>query len=561
MACGELVPRSIIGQRPGDAARQPEPAQLVLLRQPVVAERPERDLQRRRPRGEALAGEEREPVEQQVTGTRRGLPAGGQNGGGDLARIASTDQAVGGERRRERLEIGLAREPRIQRLEPPGGLEQQRRSVAAARSRKRDLRVQQLGARLLELVQGPPVGDRQQPQRGVVRPGLMLALCGDQRALSPAPGIGRQFDGALAKCRLRRQATAGPCSSRRALQLGGDVFVEPDRRVRKMPGAAIGVDIGIGGLGQRPVNALSLLRRRPALYRRPHQRMSEPHLRAELDQAPGRGGRGRVGPDAELRGRAPHQHRIPHRLSRGDEKQKPRRGRQRRQPLLEALLDAPRQCWVVGQPEPARELGRRPATWQLEQRQRVAARLGHDPITHPLVKWAGDHSREQLTRITVIQPADGDFRQPLEVSLAARLAHGEHQPERLRTKTARDERQRLRRGRVEPLRVIDDADQRSVLRDIREQTQDREADEEPIRRIATAQTKRGAKRIALRAGKALDAVQERCAQLLQSGVRELHLRLDSGRPGDPAPRGPLRQILKQRTLANPGIPAQHQRPA
>ena len=46
----------------------------------------------------------------------------------------------------------------------------------------------------------------------------------------------------------------------------------------------------------------------------------------------------------------------------------------------------------------------------------------------------------------------------------------------------------------------------SLFRDVGDQTQGRQADEEPIRRIAVAQTERGAKRIALRAGKALDAI-------------------------------------------------------
>ena len=68
-------------------------------------------------------------------------------------------------------------------------------------------------------------------------------------------------------------------------------------------------------------------------------------------------------------------------------------------------------------------------------------------------------------------------------------------------------------------------------------------------------------RIALRAGKALQTSQERRAQLLQPRVRKLHLRLDSGRPGDVATRRVLRQILQQRALAHPGLPAQHQRPA
>ena len=64
--------------------------------------------------------------------------------------------------------------------------------------------MQQLGARLLELIKGSCVGDRQQPQRRVVCTGLVLALCGEERTLGPAPRIGRELDGALVKCRLRR---------------------------------------------------------------------------------------------------------------------------------------------------------------------------------------------------------------------------------------------------------------------------------------------------------------------------------------------------------------------
>ena len=56
MARAQLVPRLVIGQRPGDAAGQPQPAQLVLLGEPLVPERAQRDLQRRRPGNVALAG-------------------------------------------------------------------------------------------------------------------------------------------------------------------------------------------------------------------------------------------------------------------------------------------------------------------------------------------------------------------------------------------------------------------------------------------------------------------------------------------------------------------------
>ena len=279
-------------------------------------------------------------------------------------------------------------------LEPPGRLEQQGRSIAATCHRECDLRVQQLGTGLLELVQRPRLRDRQQPQRSLGRAGLVLACCSEKRTLSPALRIGRELDGALEKRRPRRQATACPCSSRRALQLGGDVLVEPGCRVRKVPGAAIRIDISIGGISQGAVDALALVRRCRSLDSRTDKRMTEAHLRPEVDQSSVGRRHSCVRPDPELRGRPPHQHRIPHRLGRRDKKQKSCRRGQRRQPLCEALLDSPRQRHAVGQPEPARELSEGSASGQLEQRQRVAARLGHDPITHPLVEWAS-HDRPE----------------------------------------------------------------------------------------------------------------------------------------------------------------------
>ena len=213
------------------------------------------------------------------------------------------------------------------------------------------------------------------------------------------------------------------------------------------------------------------------------------------------------------------------------------------------------------QPEPARQLGGRPAAWQLEQRQRIAARLGHDPIAHPLVERTRHHGLQQRLRITVGQPTDHELRQTLEMPLAGRLAHREHQPDRLRPQTARHERQRLRRRAVEPLRIVDDADQRPLLRRVRQQAQDRQADEEAIRGVALAQTERGAERLALRAGEAVQAIDERRAELMQPRERELHLGLDARRPGDAAPRRAPHQILQQGALAHAGLAAQHQRAA
>src|SRR5580704_7811743 len=118
----------------------------------------------------------------------------------------------------------------------------------------------------------------------------MLAVRRTERTLCPAPRIGCQFDRALAKRRPSTQPASCPGPAGQALQLGSEVLVEPSRRVRKMPGAAIGVDIGVRSLGQRPVNALSLLRGCRALHRRTDKRMAEVDLRPEIDET-GRSGR------------------------------------------------------------------------------------------------------------------------------------------------------------------------------------------------------------------------------------------------------------------------------
>ena len=136
VARGELVPRLIIGKRAGDPGGEPQPAQLVLLGESLVPERAQRDLQRRRRRHVALAGEQGEAVQQQIAGARRGPPVGGQNGCRDLTRIARPDQALRGEGSRERLEIRLARErsgPAFRAAWPPRAAGGERRGRASSR--------------------------------------------------------------------------------------------------------------------------------------------------------------------------------------------------------------------------------------------------------------------------------------------------------------------------------------------------------------------------------------------------------------------------------------------
>ena len=135
---------------------------------------------------------------------------------------------------------------------------------------------------------------------------------------------------------------------------------------------------------------------------------------------------------------------------------------------------------AAGEPEPARQLRRRQPPHQLQQRQRVAARLADDLVADPRVQRPGEHRVQQRARIALAQTLDHELRQSRQ--LVARSASREHQADRFRLQAARNEREDLRRGAIEPLLVIHHADQRLLLGHVGEQAQDGQADEEAIRR-------------------------------------------------------------------------------
>ena len=139
------------------------------------------------------------------------------------------------------------------------------------------------------------------------------------------------------------------------------------------------------------------------------------------------------------------------------------------------------------------------------------------------------------------------------LELLAGLARGEHDPDRLRQQAPRDERQRQRRGVVQPLRVIDDPQQRTLLRRLRQQAQHRQPDEEPVRRRAGAQPEDDLERLALGGRKPAEAIEQRSAQLMEAREGQLHLGLHAHRPHDGQVRRRLDQVVQQRRLADSGL--------
>ena len=343
-----------------------------------------------------------------------------------------------------------------------------------------------------------------------------------------------------------------------ALELGRDVLVGPGRRLRAMPGTAIGIDVGVGGLRQRLVHAAAVLRRRGPVDGRAHQRMPKPHAGAELEQAGRDRGRRLPGSDTETVSRPPHEHRLSRRLGRRDEQQLPRSRRKRRQPSPEAVLDPARERRRVRQPESAGELRRRQAARQLQQRQRVAPCLGDDPVAHAVIQRPTDHRAQQGACIAIAQTLHDELRQACKLPLGASRAHREDQGDGLRDQTARNEPERLRRGPIQPLRVVDHAEQRPVTGSLRQQAQRGQTDDEAIRRVPCRQPERRGKRVALGARQTVEPIQHRRGQLLQAGERQLHLGLDSDCPHHAELRRRVDRVLQQCRLADPGLPSHHQ---
>ena len=114
----------------------------------------------------------------------------------------------------------------------------------------------------------------------------------------------------------------------------------------------------------------------------------------------------------------------------------------------------------------------------------------------------------------------------------------------------------MRRGSVQPFRVVDHAQDRAALRRIRQQAQHRKTNEEPVGHRACAQPERGLQGLTLRRGQPIDRVEQRCAELVQPGERQLHLRLDAAGPQDGHVRSRAERVVEQRGLADPRLTAQ-----
>ena len=155
-------------------------------------------------------------------------------------------------------------------------------------------------------------------------------------------------------------------------------------------------------------------------------------------------------------------------------------------------------------------------------------------------------------------PPSAQLRQARQLALVARVAHREHDRHRLGQQPPRDEAEHLRRGGVEPLGVVDEAQQRPLRGHLGQQAERGQRDEEAVGRGAGRQAERDAQGGLLGLGKRVEPAEHRRAELMQPRERQLHLGLDPGDPRDAEARRLPRAVVQERRLADARLAAEDQ---
>jgi len=411
---------------------------------------------------------------------------------GHFALVGPSAEAPGEHRRRECLQVGLPGHRGVEGVQPPGRLEQQRRRVAPALAREHDLRAQPLPPRALELVTRPDLGRGQQLGRGRHVSDVELRLGRGERALDAHGRVWRQLGGPLQERRGRRQPAAALRPAGRALQLAGYVLVRPVGRASAVPTPGeSGVQARVGRLGEGPVgpHAARVRGAGPVSGER-DERMTEPHARADLDQS-GCLGRSRSAPALRYRAARAARHRSGTSPTGSAASQQSRRrvsagsgSSWRTKPCSMRLLSGT----LHGQPESARE----PAIWFPPCARARAGRAGCRPPTRgsglaPACRTGrGTVASSSRRASSASRPSTTTSVSPSSPCSWPESRSANTSPTCSARSRRATERERLHGHPVQPLRVVDDAEERLLLGGVGQQAQDGQADQEAIPAAAPA---------------------------------------------------------------------------
>ena len=210
----------------------------------------------------SVDGHGRKAVEQQITGQGS---AGGRWGrtrrSGDLGQMAAGfGETTGDEGGEHSVQVGVPREPDVERLELLRRPQQPDRGLPTGVGGPVDLSPQLLNAGALQIVARCCFGLRGQSERGVEGAGVQMAVSGGQSALRASRRCGGQRRRPLHERRRSGQPGTGLDPVGGALELGSHILVRAVGGGGEVPHPAVRIRPGVGRLRERPVCRSAVLR-------------------------------------------------------------------------------------------------------------------------------------------------------------------------------------------------------------------------------------------------------------------------------------------------------------
>ncbi len=344
---------------------------------------------------------------------------------------------------------------------------------------------------------------------------------------------------------------------RRALELARDLLVRAPGRKRPVPGPPVRLCLAtLQRLRQRAVHRPALGGSRAVIDRRADQRVAEPDRRAlDAQQVPKvrRPEQPRVEPEPD--GRAADRADLARPVGGRGQHQRLHLGRAPSDAPEERALELPGQGQRLAERRqpPGLPVGARAG--KLEQRQRVPAAGAQDPLADggierapALVEQRGGGARVQAREPKLRQARRAD-------TPALAVPDRQHESDRLTVDAPREEGQRVERGRVRPLGVVHQAQHGPLACGLRQQCQQGDRHQEPVRAGVRAKPERRQQRAPLWLGQRLGPVEHRAHELVRRGEGELGLGLDRDGPQDAHVMGPLSGIRQQRRLPDARLAA------
>ena len=186
---------------------------------------------------------------------------------------------------------------------------------------------------------------------------------------------------------------------------------------------------------------------------------------------------------------------------------------------------------------------------QFQQRKRAAARLARELLDDAGCQTCDATGGQQRRGRPVVDAAQPDRLEPAGTEHAVVAASADEHRHALGGQPARGEQQRVRRRAVDPLRVVDEHEQRRILAGGRQQRQRRGADQKAVPGRTRTDAERRFKRLSLALRKRGDVIEQWPADVEKRGKLELCLGLEPDRAHHRALR--LRgRMVQQRGLAN-----------